>query len=323
MKDNQMRKKGPGFYIPVSMDKQIVQSGKSDNLRFFNIAGLTIQVQADLPFSSESFASKFDKFKVEKPGDDIVLIHHHFSLPPTNKQERGRLVYSKPPWDIYEIEKNWMYMCYSRFLGKKRYHIVAFMDQGHTKAGIFHAKDAVFRKGGFQALTLMPTDQILLARVLADRKGCYLHSSGVILEGKGLLFAGHSDTGKSTIATMLKDKAEILCDDRIILRRWEQGFRIHGTWSHGDVTEVSANSAPLNAILFLEHAGENRLIPLSDKKEVIAKLLACLIKPLVTTDWWNNILTLVEKIASEVPCYVLKFDKSGGVVDVLADELLG
>lgn len=145
----------------------------------------------------------------------------------------------------------------------------------------------------------------------------------MILDGKGLLFAGHSDAGKSTIAIMLKDQAEILCDDRMIVRRWEDGFRIHGTWSHGDVPEISANSAPLKAILFLEHAGENRLISLRNKREVVGKLLACLIKPLVTADWWNNMLTLVEKIAREVPCYVLKFDKSGRVVDVLADELLG
>ena len=44
------------------------------------------------------------------------------------------------------------------------------------------------------------------------------------------------------------------------------------------------------------------------------RLLPCLIKGLVTTDWWEKMLTLVEKIATEVPCYVLRFDRSGNVV---------
>jgi len=116
---------------------------------------------------------------------------------------------------------------------------------------------------------------------------------------------------------MLKNKAQILFDDRIIVRRQQGEFKIYGTWSHGEVPEVSPNFAPLKAILFLEQARENRLIPLDDKKEVVRKLLACLIKPLVTAEWWKKMFTLVERIAQEVPCYSLHFDKSGRIVDLL------
>jgi hypothetical protein len=139
----------------------------------------------------------------------------------------------------------------------------------------------------------------------------------VNLEGKGLLFVGHSEAGKSTMAMMLKGKAEILCDDRMIIRKQPEGFKIYGTWSHGDVPEISANSAPLRAIMFLEKADANRIIPLGDKKEITKRLLSCLIKPFVTTDWWEKTLALIEKISAQVPCYLLRFDKSGKVVDVL------
>jgi len=118
---------------------------------------------------------------------------------------------------------------------------------------------------------------------------------------------------------MLKDKAKVLCDDRMIVRRWPEGFRIHGTWSHGDVPDVSADSAPLKAILFLEQAQENRLIHIDHRQEVIRRLLACLIKPFVTADWWDRMLTLVETMAHEVPCYSLRFDKSGDAVALLRD----
>ena len=116
---------------------------------------------------------------------------------------------------------------------------------------------------------------------------------------------------------MLKGKAEILCDDRIIVRQGPEGFRIYGTWSHGDVAEVSANSAPLKAMLFLDQAKQNRLIPIEDKRQRFKKLLSYLIKPLETRDWWDRMISLVQRIANEVPCYSLQFDKSGGVIDLL------
>jgi hypothetical protein len=116
---------------------------------------------------------------------------------------------------------------------------------------------------------------------------------------------------------MLMQDAEILCDDRIIIRHQADGYRIHGTWSHGDITQVSSASAPLKAILFLKQARHNHLLRLDDHQEIIHRLLACLIKPLVTADWWNSMLSLVSAIAAAVPCYTLEFDKSGRVVEIL------
>ena len=118
---------------------------------------------------------------------------------------------------------------------------------------------------------------------------------------------------------MLKGQAEILCDDRIIVRRWEDGFRIHGTCSHGDVPDVSPNSAPLKAVLFLEKSRDNGLVALHERKEILQRLLACLIRPLGTRDWWERSLELVEQITREVQCYVMHFDSSGKIVPILKD----
>lgn len=70
---------------------------------------------------------------------------------------------------------------------------------------------------------------------------------------------------------MLKGEGEILCDDRIIVRRWPDGVKIHGTWSHGDIPDVSNSSAPLRAIFFLEKSQENAIEPI-DKHAVIRML---------------------------------------------------
>jgi hypothetical protein len=105
----------------------------------------------------------------------------------------------------------------------------------------------------------------------------------------------------------------------MIARKQQGGFRIYGTWSHGDVPDVSANSAPLTAIMFLKKAGENKIIPITDKKEVTRRILACLIKPFITADWWEKTLSLIEDMAITVPCYELYFDKSGKAVEILRD----
>jgi len=85
--------------------------------------------------------------------------------------------------------------------------------------------NSTYQKGGLSSLTRFATDQILIARLLADRQGCYLHSAGAIINGAGMLFVGHSDAGKSTITRLLMDaggagdiQVEILCDDRNIVR---------------------------------------------------------------------------------------------------------
>jgi hypothetical protein len=283
--------------------------------RYYQIAGITIRIEADLPITEDTFHHKFDAFQVNGPGEDTIAIRHHFSLPDLDGSDLGQEVYRRPPWAIYQAVDSWTYLGILSQV-EKGFHRVAIFDLDHSRGTIYSPGGESFVRGNLRSLTLFPTDQILLARVLADREGCYLHAAGAVLEGHGLLFVGHSEAGKSTMMTMLKDKAEILCDDRIIVRKKPDGFHIHGTWSHGDVPNVSAASAPLRAVLFLEQAAENRLIPVTEKREISKMLLGCLIKPLLTADWWEKTLTLLEQLI-QVPCYVQRFDRSGQTVGLL------
>jgi hypothetical protein len=156
---------------------------------------------------------------------------------------------------------------------------------------------------------------------------------GRAVEGAGFLFVGHSEAGKSTTVKLLQDQAEILCDDRNIVRKegggegggrdeadGEQGsFRVYGSWSHGEVPLVSASSAPLRAILFIEKSPDNRLVPVTDRSESLKRLLACVIRPLETAGWWQKTFSVVEALAREVPCYIMEFDKSGRIVEQILE----
>jgi len=305
-------------------NREFKDNWQKEHRRYFKIAGVTIQIDSDLPINETTFHPKFKHFEVAGPGEDTISVRHHFSLPDLEGKDLGKELYRKMPWAVYKKDDSWIYLGIPITRGDKNLHRVAVFNSDHTRARIYNKKEEIFLKGNLHSLTLFPTDQILLARILADRQGCYLHSCGVNFEGKGLLFTGHSEAGKSTMATLLKGKAEILCDDRIIVRRQKSEdrsqkteVRIYGTWSHGDVPDVSGNSVPLKAILFLEKSDKNCFTLLKDKEEITKKILDYLIRPLVTADWWDKTLSLVDKIVQEIPCYVLRFDKSGKVVDIL------
>ncbi len=290
--------------------------------RYFDIASITIRLESDLPLHQIRFAESLRPFEVHGPGQDMVTLRHVFGLPDLSRKDLGSLLYCKAPWTIYRKSDSFIYVGISNRLLSTKPHRVAVFDADFAHGVIYSPsnQERAIRRRGFPNLTLFPTDQILVAQLLAQRGGCYLHAAGAIMNGQGLLFVGHSRAGKSTATNMLKGKAEILCDDRIILRRWkEEGIKIHGTWSHGDVPDVSPNSAPLKAVLFLEKSADNRLQTLHERKVILQRLLACLIRPLGTRDWWERSLEFVEQISLEVPCYEMHFDNSGNIVPVLKD----
>ena len=297
--------------------KRLRETSKKGYRRYYQLAGITIQVDSDLPITDESFHPKFKHFEIERPGDDIVRINHHFFLPDMDGQDLGKEVHRKPPWAIFKKKNSWIYVWTGPSDRISGTSLAAVFNNDYTRARIYSANKDTYLKGNLQTLTFFPTDQLPLARVLADREACFIHSAGLVLNNRGLLFVGHSEAGKSTIVKLLQSQAKILCDDRIIVRKWADGFKIHGTWGHGEVPDVSPDSAPLNAIFFLEKSNKNQLIKIKTRQETFRKIWACLIKGFTADGWWDKILTLVEQLIREVPCYTLRFDKSCGFVDLL------
>jgi len=287
------------------------------NRRYYQVGGLTVQVDSDLPITDTTFHPKFKHFEIERPGDDIVRISHHLYLPDLDVRDYGKEVHRKPPWAIFKKKDSWIYAWIGSADQVVRPKLIAVFNQDYTRARIYSKDIENYQKGNLLTLSLFPTDQLPLGRVLADRRAFFIHSCGLVLDGRGLLFVGHSEAGKSTVVKMLKGQAKILCDDRIIVRKWPEGFRIHGTWGHGEVPDISPDSAPLSAIFFLEKAEENELIRIKSRQDALTRIWACLIKGYTADGWWGKILPLIEELARDIPCYSLRFDKSGGVVDLL------
>ena len=288
---------------------------EKNNRRFFRIGGLTIQVDSDLPFPQNAFAPRLDDFITDEPGQDIIL-HHHFSLPETEPSGFGRLIYEKPPYAIYRKDNSWIYTAIPEAPGTDIYQVIVFNHE-HSRARIYNQDSGFFDRGELTAISLMPTDQQFLARVFAHRNACWLHSAGIDYNGNGFLFVGHSGAGKSTIVKMMKEHARILCDDRNIVRKHPEGFFVHGTWGHGEVPLVSCASAPLKAVFLIQQSDSTAIEEEKDKKKVLSILLACLIKPFLTREWWTLTLDFLEDLIQNVQTYRLRFNTSGDVVEVL------
>jgi hypothetical protein len=301
----------------------------SNNRRYYRIADITIQVDSDLPILDTTFSSAINQFQIDEPGTDIVTIHHHFSLPDLSEVDLGKEVYHNPPWSIYKQTNKWSYLGISPYVDDKSLDLVAYFYRDYTNGIIHNVNDNNYSRGNSNSLTFFPSDQVLISQLLADRNGFFLHSAGAILNGKGFLFVGHSEAGKSTTTQLLMNadqrsynqsrfEVEILCDDRNIVRRLDEGWRVYGSWSHGDIPDVSPSSSPLNAICFIEKSTHNEIVLITDKKEIRHRLISHVIKAFVTTEWWNSTLTMIEMISNEVPCYIMNFDKSGAIIPDIA-----
>lgn len=294
--------------------------------RYYMNAEITLQVESDLPFSKNTFTPSVEEFRVEEPGSDVVSIQHHYELPDFTGRDLDEQVYRRVPWAIFKSKSQWIYLNISSFEKREAFSKAAVFSHDYTRAQVYHQNSEWFLKGGGNAVTHMDTDQILLAQLLSQRQGFFLHSAGAILNGAGVLFVGHSEAGKTTTLRMLMDsdeKVEILCDDRNIVRRFEDGWRVYGSWNHGDITDVSASSSPLKAVFFLEQAPKEQLLLIPEAADRVKRLLACVIKPYTSVDWWEKTLSSIDQFVSEVPCYRMRFTKSGEIVMILKHTLEG
>ncbi len=315
------------------------QNWQTNHRRYFRIAGITISLESDLDLRTTRFSDELLAFAVDGPGEDTVTLRHHFELPDLQALDFGRELYRRVPWLISRRpDGTWFYRGIRPDGSDQELHRVAVFSPDHQHGMIYSPPHELeyIHKHGWHALSLFPTDQIWLAPLLAERQAVLIHSGAAIINGQGMLFVGHSEAGKSTTMELLKaasatsaDRAslqvEILCDDRNVIRCWpstdpehpEPEWRVHGTWSHGTTDEVSPNSAPLRAICFLEQAPDNTIIPLTERKMIWRRLLATLIRSVVTAEWWQHELATLEQVVASIPCYIMRFDKSGAIVPEL------
>lgn len=102
--------------------------------------------------------------------------------------------------------------------------------------------------------------RIAFAQRILFFDGCLMHSSCVVLDGKGYMFLGKSGTGKSTHSQLWIKTfgAELLNDDNPVVRIQKDGsVLVYGMPWSGKTPCYKAVSAPLEALVRLEQGEVN------------------------------------------------------------------
>ena len=123
---------------------------------------------------------------------------------------------------------------------------LAFLSPGY-ETGRFYLDDPVLLRQPIAFPLEYPLDRFLYTTLLADRGGLMFHACALAWQGLGLLFAGQSEAGKSTMAGQWHrhSDATVLNDERVAVRPSGRGFRLYGTPWHGTAELYSPARAPL------------------------------------------------------------------------------
>ena len=104
--------------------------------------------------------------------------------------------------------------------------------------------------------------------------GIFLHASSVNINGKALVFLGHSSSGKSTIAQLLSEVFPVISDDKIYIykkrEKWElkSGDEINKFSEFQGKLRISTDTLPILSFMRIFKAHENKI-------EEIESLVLC------------------------------------------------
>jgi hypothetical protein len=294
------------------LDRRIVSAGF-----LLEVAGLGLAVtaDADLPIAPEGTARKF----VRPPGaggpPPVARLHARWGDPqipanaPIGFDSGGGL------WRLYRTLAGPELVFTSLALGPEPYQSAAFSDD-------FTEGEVTLRREPFvDRLPLYPLhyplDEVFMVHLLARGLGVELHAAGVVLPGgEGLLFVGQSGAGKSTLSRMWRTEpgVRVLSDERMIVRRHDDGVWMYGTPWHGDGYVAEPGRARLERVFLLRQAPENGLAAVAPVAAA-ARLFACAFVPFHDAAGLDFSLGLLTEIVGRCRCAELAFVPDRSVLD--------
>jgi hypothetical protein len=260
------------------------------------IGGLTVDIRVyygtpDLPYGAECvfhapFIEETDGHRTEKnpefwsiwKNNDDLFIKTSFPLSKGNKKALLKFSFDSAEWHLY-------------------------IDSGNEKC--------------IDPLEY-PLDGLVLYYLSVIKGDIMIHASGVNHKGKGYAFSGVSGKGKTTMSALWKKAgATIIHDDRLILRKTAEGFRMYNTPVYDDEEPVHSG---IDSIFIIEHGRENTLSRLEGAYAASALLANC-----IQHNWSREIISgLLQSatgLCSEVPVYALSFKPDTSVIDQIVHEL--
>jgi hypothetical protein len=171
-----------------------------------------------------------------------------------------------------------------------------------------------------------PLDQVV-SMYLLNGRGLTVHAAGALVGGKGILLAGVSGAGKTTISRLAAGRPgwEPLSDDRVIVRLnggAATGATVYGTPWPGEGAVAENRSGPLEWLVFLAQ-GQGNFVERLEPGQALERLLKTASIPWYDREYLPGALDACGRLVREVPAAQLTFRPDAGAVDAMEALLDG
>jgi hypothetical protein len=282
------------------------------------IAGYNIAFEASYAGPELEFSGSFLKYVSIDPETDLLIKVRYGTPDPPGKAQKvfhapfveevdGKLVHGDPNfWNVWK-DNSFLYIRtdFQRSQDKTR-ALLKFSLSGKVW-------DLwVDNKAGKTDPLEYPLDGLILYYLTVINQDIMIHASGVNYSGKGFLFSGMSGKGKSTMARLWSDRgAMVIHDDRLIIRRSGNGYRMFNTPVYDSDTPLES---ALDRIYIIDHGDDNRLLPIRESSAVSQVMANC-----IQHGWDRGIISGLLNSVSEmcriIPTFRLQFKPDVSVID--------
>jgi hypothetical protein len=224
---------------------------------------------------------------------------------------------SSPVWTLHHMGETSTFKIYDQLNAEKRFLVV---DPDIQTAKLYFPNP----DGHFINPFYGPTLELLLIQYLAQERGLIVHACGIVDEDCAMLFVGESGAGKSTLSKLWHQPngTSILSDDRIILRKSNGEFWMHGTPWHGEARFVSPRNAKLDHIFFLKHDQTNAVRTLN-RADTVVEFLKASFPPFWDSQGVEFAMAFLSDLTEKVSCQELSFKPDRSVIQFIRAQIAG
>jgi hypothetical protein len=312
----------------LSDEKKTVSSQLPQHLKL-KIADIIIEARCDNPDIELGTSQVSQPFLVNEGYPDCVIEVHYGPLP---KMELEQLLFDSGdgPWSLCSSGQKLVLQMFKGSQGQSYVHRLAVFEPEFDKGELFICPKSKLpipnpmpseKERVYLDPFLTPLDELLIVNLLAQGRGLHTHALGIVHKGKGLVFCGVSGAGKSTLAELWKTReVKILSDDRISIRKQDGIIWAYGTPWHGDARISLPEKAPLEAIYFIVHGLENKILPLG-AADIATRLMVRCFPTFYLKQAMEQTLSFITELAQEVPCYELQFTPDEQAIDTVLSHV--
>ena len=248
-------------------------------IRQIEIAGVTLSIQSnDFEWDFED-DSHYRGFEVVGQRTDVhVGVHWN----PAGIEDLGDEVFSArdmpgrfpPNWRLYRSQLGWWNLEVNASPYPLIRRRVAVFQPDFRRGDVY----VDLRHRGLDVLPYplsAPLDRVLFVHLVTHGLGVMIHACGIVLDGKGYLFSGPSNAGKTTLSRLWAKATDaiVLGDECLILRKSDGKFWIYGTPWVGEAGLYSPIGASVEKVFFIHHARQN-LVTALPPEQAAERLLA-------------------------------------------------